>query len=262
MLILTRPRLSVPCPLPIPPTADFPNLPGDYTTFNVQPWNVAPRRNSVVSEGWVSTDSATEGNFTIETDVTAPVSPTNVAYGLFPTAFPGGAEPFYMHRPFAVGEQGSELYIGRYMYITSNWTNNGNVETKDLWPGGDTAYSAQNYTSFLTANLDHYVTQQGSVSQQWAPNVDTAAARMVNFLGVWNLYEYILIASSANGVADGELHVWINDEKTHEYTNVAWHMAAEREWLGLLFAPTYGGGLHPVPADQAFITDHIVLASA
>ena len=71
------------------------------------------------------------------------------------------------------------------------------------------------------------------------------------------VYEMLLKANTNNSTANGELHMWIDGVKTHQYANVNWQMGGSRTWQSLAWNPTYGGGLNPVPRDQYQYLDHV-----
>ena len=108
--------------------------------------------------------------------------------------------------------------------------------------------------------MNFTLNQQGLIDRQMSANLDPAAARLSSRRGSWVRYELLLQANSADGVSDGELHVWIDGVKTHQYLDVDWQMSVSRTWQSLAWNPTYGGGPHPVPHDQRQYIDHIRLS--
>jgi hypothetical protein len=216
--------------------------------------------SSTSSLGWLDDGGDVGRTLSIVADPTAPFPGTaskNVAAGLFPQGMPGGGGPFNIYRPFASAEQFRNLYICLYVKHSANFDNtNGNSGTKFLWPAGDQAGGALTYTGHNSANMDFMVFQQGSVDRGMDGNLNFAAARMITKRGQWVKYE-ILLKANTSGSANGELHVWFDGVKSHQYTDVNWQMNSARTWLSLAWNPTYGGGTNPVPANQYQYIDHI-----
>ncbi|MEP6495569.1 MAG: Ig-like domain-containing protein [bacterium] len=256
--------VSVPPPPPPPPpqAGSCPNEPSGFTTISDQPWDVAPRYSTKTTAlGWTDIgEASSDGKLSIVADPTSPFPSANhnVISGLFRQGDPGGAGPFNTTRPFAASEQYKNLYICLYLKHSAGFDNtNGNSGTKFLWPAGDETRLAATYNGFDSANMDFSFFQQGAVDRILAGNLNAAQARMDNRNGSWVRYEMLLTASSSDNTPDGQLHVWIDGVKTHQYTDVKWQMNAARKWSSLTWNPTYGGGLHPVPHDQFQYIDNI-----
>ena len=75
-------------------------------------------------------------------------------------------------------------------------------------------------------------------------------------------YELLLKANPNNSTANGELHIWLDGVKTHQYANVNWQMQTSRKWMSLSWNPTYGGGTNPVPQNQYQYMDHIRISGS
>jgi hypothetical protein len=112
------------------------------------------------------------------------------------------------------------------------------------------------------AQMYFSVIQQGAVDRTLGANVNAAAAQLDSKRGSWVRYELLMKASSSNSSRDGQLSVWLDGVKTHQYTDVQWQMVGSRTWQSLAWNPTYGGGLHAVPKNQHQYIDHIHLSGA
>ncbi len=244
-----------------PPGSSCPNEPAGYTTFNEQPWDVSPARLVRTSQGWIDDDGDATTKLQIITDATSPYQPSsnhNVVSALFNAGNPGGSAPFYVYRPFASTEQYKSMYICMYVKHETGFDNtNGNAMTKFMWPAGDAVQGTQVFMAHEAPQMYFSVIQQGTVDRTLGANLNTSAAQLDGKRGSWVRYELLLKANSANGSANGELHVWLDGVKTHQYTNVNWQMGSGRAWQSLAWNPTYGGGTNPIPKDQHQYIDHI-----
>ena len=242
------------------PSGACANEPTGYTRFHEQPWDAAPIRNVQSPLGWIDDGGNGGSAFSIVSDPTSlfPSTNHNVIAGKFAQGSPGGSAPFYVYKPFGTGEQFRNMYICVYVKHDANFDNtNGNAGTKFLWPAGDQVGGAMTYTSHDGPNMDFAMIQQGPVDRYLGANLNPTAALVVNRRGQWMVYEMLLKANTNNSTANGELHMWIDGVKTHQYANVNWQMGGSRTWQSLAWNPTYGGGLNPVPRDQYQYLDHV-----
>jgi hypothetical protein len=240
--------------------AACPNQPPGYVTIQDQPWDVTPALNVRTSLGWIDDDGDAALRLSVVSDPTSrfPSANHNVAAGLFKQGDLGGDAPFRVYRMFDAAEEHRSLYLCVYAKHSADFDNtNGNTGTKFLFTAADQYLGTQTYAGHDGSNMDFQFFQQGAVDRRLAANLDPAAARLLMKRGEWVRYEILLKASSDNSIADGELHVWIDGVKTHQYTDVQWQMGTARTWLSLMWNPTYGGGFNPVPHDQTQYIDHI-----
>lgn len=243
------------------------NEPAGYTTINDQPWDLIAIGTSQPSQGWVGENGDEADYFTIITDAASPMPSQpnhNIVQALFPSGNPGGTGPFNIRRDFATGEQFKNMYVGMWIKHSANFDNtNGNSGTKFMWPIGETfGVGGQTYTGHNGSTMDFAFFQQGRVDRILDANLNATQAQMNLRLGQWDRYEWLMKANTADGTANGEVHVWISGVKTHQYTNVDWSMETGRKWLGLKWNPTYGGGTNPVPHDQWQYCDHIHISGS
>ena len=257
--------VSQSAPPPPPPGAGgCPNEPAGYTRINEQPWDQTPIRNVQTPLGWIDDVGNGAARFSIIKDPSAPFDATkNVIAGLFPKGAPGGSAPFSTYRPFSAAEQFKNLYICLYLKHDAAFDNtNGNAGTKFIWPAGDQVGGTMTYTSHDGASMDFQMIQQGPVDRQMGGNLNAAQARMLGKRGLWVRYELLLKANTNNSTANGELHIWLDGVKTHQYANVNWQMQTSRKWMSLSWNPTYGGGTNPVPQNQYQYMDHIRISGS
>jgi len=253
-------------PVVTPPSgggsASCPNEPAGYTVINDNALKDIPAWPAKSSTGWIDDERNAKTAISIVNDPTAPASP-NVAAGLFPGGMTGGGAPFYVYRPFAATEQFKNLYICGFVKHDAAFDNtNGNAGTKFMWPAGDQVQGALTYMNHDGSGMDFTVNQQGAVDRMLFGNLNRAAAQMYSKRGQWVRYEVLLKANSSNSAANGELHVWMNGTKTHQYTDVNWQMASARTWLSLAWNPTYGGGPNRVPRDQRQYLDQLRISGS
>ena len=251
---VTSGSITVSAPVPAGPGCT--NEPAGFTVINDQPWDTAPPASSL---GWLDDAGNAAARFSIVNDPTAPYpgGNRNVISALFPQGSPGGSAPFYIYRGFSASEQFSTLYLCVYLKHDANFDNtNGNAGTKFLWPAGDQQRGTSTYLSHDGADMEFRVIQQGGIDRSMVGYLNRPATILDVKRGQWVKYELVLKANSS-GSANGELHVWLDGTKTHQYTDVNWVMGSARKWLSLAWNPTYGGGLNPVPRDQRQYMDHI-----
>jgi hypothetical protein len=187
------------------------------------------------------------------------MSASNVVAGLFPQGSPGGSGPFYIYRTMGAAEQYKNIYICVYMKHSSDFDNtNGNAGTKFLWPAGDQVQGTGTYFTFNGSSMDFGVNQQGGNSNNREMYANLGVSGTVfSKRGQWVRYEVLMKANTDNSTPNGQLHIWIDGVKTHQYTDVNWQMSSARTWLSLAWNPTYGGGLNPVPHNQYEYIDHL-----
>jgi hypothetical protein len=250
--------LSTP-PVSPPPSGSCPNEPAGSTTINDQSWDQIPN-SSLHPMGWIDDDGRAASKLSTVNDPTSPYASANhnVVAGLFRQGDAGGSGPFYVYRPFASGEQFKNLYICVYMKHSANFDNsNGNAGTKFLWPAADRVQGAETYVTFDGSDMNVGINQQGATNREMYSNLGASGAgRVLNKRGSWVRYEFLL-KGNTSGSANGEMHIWLDGVKTHQYTNVNWTMGSSRTWQSLAWNPTYGGGLNPVPHDQWEYIDNV-----
>ncbi|HEY9228182.1 MAG TPA: Ig-like domain-containing protein, partial [Gemmatimonadaceae bacterium] len=241
------------------------NEPAGYTRFHDQPWDAAPAFPTQ-SLGWSDPNRDAAQSLSITNDATAPFPGNhNVLQAKFKQGSPGGSGPFYIERNFATNEQYHNLYMCIYLKHSANFDNtNGNAGTKFMWPIGDPDRMSATYLSFHASIMDFMLIQQGAVDRMLDANVvgNTRQAQVVTKNGSWIRYEVLIKGNSSDDTPDGELHIWIDGVKTHQFTNVQYLMSSARKWTRLIYNPTYGGGTNPVPYDQYQYIDHIRLSGS
>lgn len=245
----------------------YANEPGAYTLINDQPFTVCPKyAGPVLSQGWSARADgflADDVSIDVVDDATAPYSPIKVFQGTFATGAAGGQAPYTMRRDFSVGEQFKNLFFAFTMKNSAAWANQGtgtpsnNTGTKIFWPETSNG-STSTYLTFDGANMNFGVAQQGGPVREMYGTL--SSSQVLALRGTWMKIEMLFKANTANGTANGELHVWINGVKTHQVTDVDWVMSASRKWTAMKYEPTYGGGTSPVPSPGQFqYIDHLRL---
>lgn len=269
----------------------FQQLPVGYTTFIDESFASMPASPFVEDyKGF----GGTLGKVTSITDLTAPYSGPKVAQGLFQAGDPWGSAPFNYGFDCGVGQVWKNLYTGFIIKWSANFTNNApGAGTKLFWPAGDEAQGGATYYTLNGNSMDFGVVQQGGPvdpnhtdpndpnygGREMYANLSGAVGTLFSQRDSWVHLEVILKANTSNTTFDGELHIWINGTKTHEYprsvphggsawpnAGINWQMdsanTGTRRWLSLGWEPTWGGSGTNVPFDQYEYIDHVKFAGS
>lgn len=252
--------------------------------------------NEPVSAGWtqfidepfsVDTPSPWVANYmgfggvspTSVSDATAPYSNPKVLKGITPAGQSPGTGPFTYG--FTLATPYKNVYYAGVQKWDANWQNTvGGAGTKHMWLAGD---QIQGTATYITLDgefsMNFGIVQQGAPSREMYANLPGADGTLYSLRGTWIGWEAIHRANSAAGVTDGELHIWINGTKTHEYPRsvphggtsggnggVDWSMdlfnTGVRKWLSIVWNPTYGGGGSPPSVDQFCYLDHFRMSGS
>jgi hypothetical protein len=79
--------------------------------------------------------------------------------------------------------------------------------------------------------------------------------------GQWAFVEIIVRMENSPGARDGELHMWVNGTKTHQYTNIQWMPPdAARRFRYMSWYPIWGGCCATTAQTQHHYIDHIYMS--
>jgi hypothetical protein len=236
-------------------TALHPNEPVGYTEVFNTAWNTQ------VPAGW---SGFSVNNLSIETDATAPFSPSNIAACLFPEGFVGGGGPINTSAQI----EKTEFYTHFQLKLSSNWFGH---------PVGVKLFFIRNTIAGQNkGDIIFFIAGAGSNPLSFEIRTQNTVGGGVNYVGgvggladatltrdVWADIEVILVSDSEPGAFDGEIHVWIDGVKTHERTDASLlRTGADRQQDIFQWNPTYGGGdVASVPADMFQYIDHIYVSA-
>lgn len=208
-------------------SGNWPNEPAGFTAITDRAFN------SKVEDGWSDTGSS---NFSIQTDASAPKSPSNVGEGLYPVGFGGGSGSHNTYRSIS----GTHIYISFWLQLSSNWDGHSSGVNKIIFV-------------WIHGNPSVYFSNQGSGAGPYQPqvrlqNIPGGTRNLVpniNSLstqrGQWYRWEVVL-KSNTGGNANGEAHWWINGTKVGQYTDVTYSSASQSTtWDEISWNPTWGG---------------------
>jgi hypothetical protein len=224
-------------------SATWPNEPPGFVQLTDQPWN------ALDSLGWFHLNRQSQS--VITTDVTAPLSPSNVIEHQYPIGFPGdGVEPavdwFPLPQPFTEG------FVGMWWKPSNPWQ-------------GHSSYV--NKVFFLLGNAEHiilimygppggpYELRIAPEFGEWewlVPNVTNKAVT----LGEWHRVE-LYFKQTGSQV---NVRWWMDDVEIGRYFNVPFSTAGPVEFQ---LAPTWGGvdqGISKTE-DDYFRFDHVYLST-
>lgn len=259
----------VPIPTPAPIDTSFaacgnePKETGWKQQINIG-FNVLPGLGAMSSEGTITWDAAGLPRFRIVSDPTAPRSGSSVIQTEFPGGMPGGAAPakFLIARangtPSGLQFESNrgDIYTCMFVKRSANWSDNGNAGTKLFFqrPDGNTrgmnAYisydAAQNPVACFPNEGVPYDCRRSAAGT--APD------------GVWHKIESLWTAGTA-GVANATAKLWVDGRLVVDATGILmWLSGTTPVQQFLLWDPTYGGGINPVPATQYIWLDHLIVS--
>jgi hypothetical protein len=161
-------------------------------------------------------------------------------------------------RNFSANGNKAKLYTRLRFRVSANWSDNGNVNTK--W-----FFFAQNAP--VGASVNHFVnlTEKGTLkpgvrlqstfgfATPSGPNKDISGT--LNF-GQWYDIEILMIANTP-GVYNGVARIWVDGVLRLDATDVGYFASNNMaRFDAMIFNPTFGGGINPVPHDQYIDIDH------
>ncbi|HJP86567.1 MAG TPA: Ig-like domain-containing protein [Gemmatimonadaceae bacterium] len=233
-----------------PPPSGSVEPPG-LTTLTERPFS------ALNEDGWTNTGTR---YYTIQTDATAPQSPSSVGQILFPAGFGSGNAPAVLEKVWASGIK--TLYVSFWLKMSSNWVGNDAGVNKifHFWIGDSNrlflnAHGAGNGTLTAEVWLQRIVAGgnfDNGTTADFAPNLGVSA---VIARGKWVHWEMLLTANSS-GTKDGKVEWWINGQKVGSYSGIQF-VSGAGTWQEMEWSPTYGGFGNPVPVNQTMSIDHI-----
>lgn len=189
---------------------------------------------------------------------TAPRSAEHVGRQTFPTGFAGGSSPVVLERGFP-GTR--DIYVTFWFRVSDAWQGHpvyNNVIR--LWIAGQPRF----YWGFHGAD-DQPLRPRAAIqatptppdgARWFDPNVMSAAV----VRGQWHRVELVIRTNSA-GNADGQYHCWLDGVKVAEYRDVLYVGPGEgREWIGIQWAPSWGGLGGTVAHEQWMDMDHLYVS--
>jgi hypothetical protein len=253
--------VTLSAPLPPPPGGLYPNEPAGMV------WNNTRSFNAKVENGW---GDRGDPAFSIVSDPTAPVSPSNIGQAVYSPGLPSGSGPISTSIVLPAGIR--TLYVTYWMKMSPNWTAMSQA-TKVIFfhIGGSTGsarvYSALRGTPTMGAEIDFQgmgTTGTGTnqaISWNGYPNQNTASSVVTR--GQWVKWEIVLVANTP-GQFDGTADWWMNGVRVGHYTGIGFSGATEtgvkNVWQAVDWNPTWGGAGVTPPANQYMWMDHFYVS--
>ena len=228
---------------PPPPGSLYPNQPAGFVQLVDQAWNAVPPYPATAGSAWWEGEYV--ANASIVTDATAPQSPSNVLSCRVPAGTSGGVATCVINRSdFAQGGGAyyRRLYVSVWVKHSANWVPHP-VGSKFLWfvhadalgPGYTDVYS-----TFEGSSMSLGVRQQNYGNKGLLANTGPAIYQdAMNFLGVWQHYEYLLTMDT--GGSDGAFRLWVDGNLICDYTGLNWGSFSPKSWVGVRYDNVYGG---------------------
>jgi hypothetical protein len=219
------------------------------TTLTERPFN------ALNEDGW-----ANLGDYSIQSDATAPYSPSSVGQIRFPAGFGSGNAPAVLEKVWSGTNK--TLYVSFWLKLSSNWYGNDAGVNKifHFWIG-DSNRLVLNARGTGNGTLTAEVELQGIVAggnydagktALFEPNLGPSGTIV---RGQWLHWEAIFTGNSS-GTADGKVEWWINGAKVGSYSGLQF-ISGTGIWQEMEWSPTYGGSGAAVPATQYQWIDHI-----
>ena len=204
------------------------NEPGDFTSFTDRPWS------TFGEDSW---SDASDSDYTVVEDTTAPASPDSVGQISFPLGFRAGYSPAYAER--YIGDLNlRSVYLSYWVKLSNNWQGHQGGDNKILYfklPEVN-VIALYDVSGSDPVHTQLQVRNGGNVG--YSANVnDVVVSR-----GEWVHWEVLLVANTP-GVADGEMHWWIDGTAAGAYTGVQLADSSQSStWNYIKWDPVWGGG--------------------
>ena len=259
-------------------SGSFANEPAGFTLiedFDASQFPVWPAVNPPF---WHDDTGATAETVSMVVDPTAPMpsgfSDNKYLTMLFDTSLSAGSAPASILRYFQTGEFYRKVFVGWWLRHEIGWDNNpppisNKSGVKLMWLNADTAdvqfyWGHDGDTMIFNANQQRSGSPLTGVDRHMTATMNSAASLLQSRIGSWVKYELIAGMSSADGVPDGTLDVWIDDVQVMHFTDVAFNGpdSGPRVWSSFKWNPTFGGGGSPPQHDQYQSISHIRLSGS
>jgi hypothetical protein len=241
------------------PAALYPNEPLGYTLLSQRSFN------EVQEENWIQ---YFDYNLSIVSEsVTGGGSPGNVGRARFRTG-PIAQNKSLM--PFTLSKTGwnkPNLYVCCWLKFSSNWQNHQSTTNKifyitDSSTGGGGSPFYLNAHGAAPSDPDAALDLRGQMQHpNWSNrglSANLVAAPIVR--GTWYKVELLLKMNTGNN-SDGEFHMWVDNTKRAEYTNVRWS-DGDHKWDNFRWEPIWGGRNDDVQEEMYQYMDHIYLSTS
>ena len=226
--------------------------------------------DKVTASGWDLFPSGTQ-NLSIVSDSTAPRSPGGVGAGRYAAGMKGGVGPFTL---VSKDWKASEVYLEFWFKVSKNWQgHNSNVNKiffvfdTETGKGGAAPLVVEAYGKgsdplqlvVVTQNTPGSDRIYRATSQDNRAHASASDAEIVR--GQWRHIE-ALFKLNTPGLPDGELHMWVDGRKTHEFLGQTFvGLASDGKLDGVKWNGTFGGGNSDSVRDEQYqYIDHIYVS--
>jgi hypothetical protein len=226
---------------------------------------------------------ANNAKLTLQSDPTAPESPSGVVQTQFPAGFVAGSGPVQFGGWDAqAGAEKSQLYFSMWIKIAGTDYENEQVLTKMGWIGygvqpGQTGNQGvfslldkgPHTGPYITDKFQVGFNQQGNVVSVLKPNKNTAQLMTV---GSWHHWEAVFVINDpANNYTctpswrtcgDGAFQMWIDGQQTMAYTDMAYRVTGSwpHKFINWYWNPTWGGAGDQKTRDDFMLIDHVYMS--
>jgi hypothetical protein len=234
------------------------------TLVTDRPFNSKARTadDDIGAEGWSASEEWNRSRISIVSDAAAPVSPTSVARHHWAKGDRSGTS--YSRQDVAISTPRTTIFIGTAMKVSENFYGHpGSGATKFvfIWEARNNAnaYVSVSGVEMGPLRLEYFLQGAGAtpapIARRLSPNVGDGSI----IRGRWHRIEMILVGNSKTCVdkrSDGELHIWIDGRKTHQYKDVCHDQDAGAKFRRAATYAMWGGQGGEVPYDMYSYWDH------
>ena len=255
------------------PNAGIPNEPAGYVPFAINGYSSIPTGDAAPGEPagelgrWFASPQGNP-NLTIESDGSAPESPSTVVQTRFRSTLPAGSSPVITGGWDESGEQKSKVYFSMWIKIVGpDYENHPTLTKMGFFAYAEATTAANNEGFFtlegtgqrvITSSFTVAFRQQNNVNRNLFPNVDTSPLMTC---GTWHQWEAVLELNSAPGVADGTFQMWIDGTQTHDYSNMVYTTPGDTNKFFLWkWVPVWGGQGSSRTRDDSMQIDNVYLS--
>ena len=253
--VVASAALTVTTGAPPPPTGTYPNEPAGYTRYWENDFDQVPHSPPGVYGAAAGTDWWDEedtGGLTLVSEAT-PFGNNKAIEWEWPTPWPDGSAPVNWNVDTWTGSERREQYICQVLKIVGTDFENQGTGTKMGYFGYAEDqdgvfnqciimfFSQSGFQAVEGPTLNLGFIQQGVTTGERYIDANLNGGDPIFPIGDYVKLEFLMRMNDV-GSANGELHVWVNETKYHEHTDIVYRNAAHNKgFQGWKVDPVWGG---------------------
>lgn len=247
----------------------WPNRPSGLNLLSNRQFSSKARHSTDVvgAEGWSPSQEYNRDRITIINDATAPLSPGGVAQYLWKQG--DGSGTGHSRQDFPLPGAVQTLHVGAAFKASDTFFgNDGAGVTKQMyfWEARNNAnvYLGLTGKEMGSLRFDMFVQGAGDTPAKGiARRLNANVGNVTIQRGRWYKLEILMVGNSracSNYVADGQLHIWVNNQKTHDYRDVCYDSQAGAKFRLVNTTSIWGGVGTEIPHDFYTYWDHMQIS--